>query len=289
MRRLIVTDSTADIPEALVEENGIKVIPITVILNGKNNRDGVDISRTDFYEGFDDYKEMATQAIRYEDYALDFLQMIKKYDEIIIILCSSYLSESYNIAVKVNKEFNRDGSCKVEVIDSCQCSMGLGMMVLAAAEATEQGGSFDRVISIINKTRMNMNSYMAIPTLKYLRKNKKITGMKALFGSAMGAKPVLEFSEDGKLEIKTKLFGNQKNMILSMMDKIKEDVGGRAINLSIIYAGNRNLVQNLKDVFEAAFDCHDVYIARFGPAITINTGPESYAVFFSAVNHLSTN
>ncbi len=200
----------------------------------------------------------------------------------IIIIHCSYLSETYNVAVKVNKEFNNDGSCRVEVIDSAQCSMGLGMIVLAAAEAIQQGKSFGHVVSIVNKTRKAMNSYMAIPTLKYLKKNKKITGVKALFGLAMGVKPILEFNKDGRMVIKTKLFGNQKNMILSMMDKIKEDVAGRPIDLSIIYAGNRNLVQNLKDVFQATFDCRDIYIARFGPAVTINAGLESYAVFFSA-------
>jgi DegV family protein with EDD domain len=282
MERLVVTDSTADLPEDLIEKYGIKVIPVNVILNGKTYKDGVDISRKSFYNGFDDYREMSTEAIRYEDYALQFMQMIKKYGEIIIIHCSSHLSKSYSVAVQVNEEFNGEGTCKVAVIDSGQCSMGMGMIVLAAAMAMQQGKPFQQVISIINRTHKKMYSYMALPTLKYLKKNKKITGVKALIGSAMGVKPVLEFTEDGKMEIKTKLFGNQKNMILSMMDRIKEDVAGRPINLSIIYAGNKNLVQNLKDVFEATFDCRDVYVARFGPAITINAGPESYAVFFFA-------
>lgn len=282
MHRLVVTDSTADIPEDLIEKYGIKVIPVNVILNGKTYKDGVDISRARFYDEFDSYQGMSTEAIRYEDYALEFMKMTRKYGEIIIIHCSSHLSKNYSVAVKVNAEFNGDGACRVEVIDSCQCSMGMGMMVLAAAAAVQQGAPFQHVISIIKKTHAKMNSYMALPTLKYLKKNKKITGVKALIGSAMGVKPVLEFTEDGKMEIKTKLFGEQKNMILSMMDRIKKDVAGRPINLSIIYAGNKNLVQNLKDVFQATFDCRDIYVAQFGPAITINAGPESYAVFFSA-------
>lgn len=283
MKRLIVTDSTADIPEDLIQKFAIRVMPVNVILNGITYKDGVEISRTEFYDRFDEYREMSTAAIKYEDYALDFMQMIKEYSEILIIHCSSYLSDNYKVAVKVNEEFNSDGACRVKVIDSGQCSMGLGMIVLAAAEAMQQGKSLDLVTFIVNRTCQAMNSYMALPTLKYLKKNKKVTGIKALIGLAMGVKPVLEFNQEGRMVIKTKLFGNQKNMILSMMDKIKEDVSGRSINLSIIYAGNRNLVQNLKDVFQSTFDCHDIYIARFGPAVTINAGPESYAVFFSAV------
>jgi len=86
---------------------------------------------------------------------------------------------------------------------------------------------------------------------------------------------------EGKMVIKSKLLGKQQNMILSMMDKIKEDVAGRPISLSIIYAGNKNLVQRLNDVFESTFDCRQIYISRFGPSVAINTGPESYAVFFT--------
>ncbi len=280
MNRVIVTDSTADIPEDLIKKYKIKVMPVRVILDGQVFRDGKDISRASFYNSFDEFSNMSSEPVRYEDYGLEFLQMTKLYDEIIIIHCSQHLSETYSNAVKVSRDFNTDADCKVEIIDSGQCSMGLGMIVIAAAEAMHKGMSFDQIVSVINRTRLKMKSYMAIPTLKYLKKNKKITGMKALLGVAIGVKPVLEMNQ-GKMVIKSKLFGEQKNMILSMMDKIKEDVSGRPITLSIIYSGNRNLVQNLHDVFQSTFDCRDVYIARFSPSIAINTGPDSYAVFFT--------
>ena len=280
MNRIIVTDSTADIPEDLIKKYSIKVMPVNVILDGKIHQDGKDISRASFYSSFSEYTHMTSEPVRYEDYGLEFLQMTQKYEEIIIIHCSKHLSETYNTAVKVSSDFQGKKACRVEVIDSGQCSMGLGLIVIAAAEAMHQGASFDQILSIVNKTKLQMNSYMAIPTLKYLKKNKKIGGMKALFGSAMGVKPVLEMNQ-GKMVIKSKLFGEQKNMILSMMDKIKEDVANRPITLSIIYSGNRNLVQNLHDVFQNTFECKEVYIARFSPSIAINTGPESYAVFFT--------
>lgn len=280
MNRIIVTDSTADIPEDLIKKYNIKVMPVNVILDGKIYRDGRDISRASFYNTFDEFTNMSSEPVRYEDYGLEFLQMMEMYAEIIIIHCSKHLSETYNNAVKVSQDFNSNTNCKIEIIDSGQCSMGLGMVVIAAAEAMQKGMNFNQIISVINRTRLKMKSYMAIPTLKYLKKNKKITGMKALLGLAMGVKPVLEMSQ-GKMVIKSKLIGKQKNMILSMMDKIKEDVAGRPITLSIIYSGNRNLVQNLHDVFQSTFECKEVYIARFSPSVAINTGPDSYAVFFT--------
>ena len=280
MRRIVVTDSTADIPEELIAKHNIKVLPVNVKLNGRTYRDNMDISRDAFYDSFTHYKEMASGPVRYEDYGLEFLQLTTDYDEVLIIHCSKHLSTTFDTAQRVKNDFLKNGNCRVEIMDSAQCSMGLGMIVLAAAEAMEQGKTFDQVIFIAEKTRKKMKSYMAIPTLKYLKKNKKISGLKALFGATMGVKPVLEMN-DGKMIIKSKLFGEQKNMILAMMDTIKKEVAGKPITLSIIYSGNRSLVQNLKEVFESTFDCRKVYIARFSPSISLNTGPESYAVFFT--------
>lgn len=280
MKRIVVTDSTADIPEDLVQKYNIKVLPVSVVLDGVSYQDGKDISREQFYSSFDHYTEMISASVKYEDYGLEFLQMTRNYDEIFIIHCSGHLSDTYSTAEKVRREFLADDRCRVEIIDSGQCSMGLGMIVLAMAEAAAEGKKFEQVVYAGNRTKRKMKSYMAIPTLKYLKKRKKINGMKALFGAAMGVKPVLEM-KDGRMVIKSKLFGEQKNMILSMMDTIEKEVGNRSINLSIIYAGNKSLVGNLKEVFQSNFDCRKVYIARFAPSIALNTGPESYAVFFT--------
>lgn len=281
MKRLIVTDSTADLPEQLVKELGIKVLPVNVVLDGRTYRDGIDIHRDDFYKNYFSYQSMSTEAVPYEDYALEYLQLIQYYDEILMIHCSRHLSETYNVAVKVDAEFGDQTKCRTRVVDSGMCSMSLGMLAIAAARAQAQGKPMREILDIIINVRAKMKSYLAIPTLRYLKKNKKISGFKSVFGLALGVKPVLEFI-DGRMEIKTKLFGKQKNMILAMMDRIKADVGTHTIDLSIIYSGEMDLVERLRNVFETSFSCRDVHIARFGPSIAINAGPESYAVFFTS-------
>ena len=279
MRRLIVTDSTSDLPAEYVDRYGILVLPVTVVLDGKSYRDGVDVSKDLFYQNYDAYKTKFTQAIRYEEYALEYMQLTQKYDEILIIHCSKHLSETCHIAEQVHQDFKKDHICRVEIIDSKLCSMGLGMMVLNAARAFEAGKSMEETLAAIRADYGNMGNFMAIPTLKYLKKGGKISGFKALFGLAMGVKPVLQF-DDGKLEVATKLFGRQKNMILSMLDTIREDIGDQAISLSIVHARESGIVKSLKEVFQATFSCREVYVARFGPSIAINSGPDTTAVMY---------
>lgn len=278
-KRLIVTDSTSDLPDDIVAKYGIHVLPVNVILDGKTYKDGVDVSRDTFYKNYYDYGEMSTAPVSYEDYALEFLKLVQQYDELLVIHCSTHLSDTFNIALKVAEDFRGQHNCRVKVIDSGLCSMGLGMVVMAAAQATASGKPLEAAEGAVYGARAQMSNFMAIPTLKYLRKGKKISGLKALFGVALGVKPVLEF-EDGKLTIKDKLFGKQKNMIMSMMDKITTDIGNSEITLAIVHAKETAPVANLKEVFQTSFRCRNIIPARFGPSIGINTGPETYAVMY---------
>ncbi len=77
----------------------------------------------------------------------------------------------------------------------------------------------------------------------------------------------------------TRNIGKQKNMILSMMDKITA-TGSQPITLAIVHAKETAPVSNLKEVFQTSFNCRNIIPARFGPAIGINTGPETYAVMY---------
>lgn len=278
MKRVVLTDSTADIPEYIAKDLGIEVLPVNVVLDGKTYKDGVDMNTMDFYENYEKYESMHTEPIPYQDYALKFMQLTSKCDELLIVHCSDALSDNYKVALQISKEFS-DHKCKIEIIDSRSCSMGFGMAVIEAAKAFKKGKEFGSVVYSLNRVLSRTTSYLAIPTLKYLRKRKKIGGFKSLIGLTLGAKPVLGFV-DGKLEVKTKLFGKQPNMILSMLDIIRKDIGGHAIDLAITHGRNLTLVNSLRGVFEQNFDCRNIFRTYFGPSIGINAGPEAIGVTF---------
>jgi len=278
MKRAILTDSTADIPEYIAKDLGIEVLPVNVVLDGKTCKDGVDINIMDFYENYENFDAMQTEAIPYQDYALKFMQLTAKCEELVIVHCSSALSDNYKVALQVSKEFSSH-KCKVEIIDSRSCSMGFGVAVIEAAKDLKKGREFGSVVYNLNRVLSRTTSYLAIPTLKYLKKRKKIGGFKALLGVTLGAKPVLGF-EDGKLVVKTRLFGKQPNMILSMLDIIKKEIGSHPINLAIAHGRDLNLVNGLRGVFEENFDCRDIFRTYFGPSIGINAGPEAIGVMF---------
>lgn len=279
MKRLIVTDSTSDLPQQIIDELNILVFPVNVVLDGTIMKDRVEIKIEDFYDRFDSFNTMSTSAVPYEEFAFSYLKLTQSYDEIIFILCSSYLSKTYENILNVHNDFKHKHNCRIEIVDTKQCGMGLGLIVIEAAQYMKIGKNFDLILAHIYNITSKISTYIAIPTLKYLRKSNRIGGTKAFFASAMGIKPVLGI-DDGRLVVKTKILGKQKNLILSLMDTLSRDIGTSAVTIAISHAKNQTDVSALISIFNSTFKCQKIYVSYFGPSIGINTGPETMGVAF---------
>jgi DegV family protein with EDD domain len=276
----VVTDSTADIPPEVVQELGIEVIPVTVVLDGKRYRDGVDISPREFYARYHDYRSMHSEPVTYEDYALTYKRLVHQYDALIAVHVSEHLSATVNVSRRVHADFATSHTCRVAIVDSGYCSMACGLPVIAAARMAAEGRSFEEIQHLVGQMLQSMALYLAVPDLSYLRRGKKISGLKSLVGMALKVKPVLAFQE-GRMVVATKLFGEQPNMILSMLNLIREDINGRPITLAITQtAADISIVRSLREVFEAEFTCRRVYEAFTSPSVGINTGPASTGVMY---------
>lgn len=279
MKRLIVTDSTSDLPQQIIDEFNILVFPVNVVLDGKVFKDRVEMKIEDFYDHFDTFSTMSTTAVAYEEFALSYLQLSQRYDEMIFILCSRHLSKTYENVLNVHNDFKHKHNCRIEVIDSKQCGMGLGLMVIDAAMRMRNGETLDSIVMHTHQLAGQVSTYMAIPTLKYLKKGHRIGGAKAFLASAMGVKPVLGI-EDGKLVVKTKLFGKQQNLLLSLMETLTQDIGTASVTMAISHARDQTYVSSLISLFNSTFKCKKIYITYFGPSVGINTGPETMGVTF---------
>jgi len=276
----VVTDSTADIPSPLARELGIEIIPVTVILDGRRYRDGVDITPEDFYARYHSFREMRSEPVTYEDYALIYKDLVHRYDDLLIVHVSEHLSATVDVARRVHADFAASHACRVAIVDSRFCSMACGLPVVAAARMAAAGRAFEEIQQEVTHMLQHMSLFLAVPDLAYLRRGKKIGGLKSLLGLALKVKPVLAF-QDGRMVVATKLFGEQPNMILSMLDMIRADIDGRPITLAIAQtAADISIVRSLREVFEAQFTCRQVYNTFTSPSVGINTGPASTGVMY---------
>ncbi|MDD2694838.1 MAG: DegV family protein [Anaerolineales bacterium] len=192
----LVTDSTADIPEELVEAHHIHVVNNIIVMDGKNLEDGVDITRAEFYAQLPNLKSFPTTATAAPGVYLKLYEDLIKQGvrKILSIHASSRLSGIYNAACAAAQSFGD----AVQVIDSRNVSLGLGFQVLAAAEALQNDATLEAVRQVIESIRQRLRVIAMLDTLEYVKRSGRVNWLRAQLGDLLRIKMFLEV-KDGQV------------------------------------------------------------------------------------------
>jgi DegV family protein with EDD domain len=192
LRTGIVTDSTSDLPPELVKRLGIVVVPALVILDGREYVDGVNLSRQEFYQRLPALREVSTAAPSIGEFQCAYRQLFEAgARQIVSIHVAASLSAICQVACMAAQEF----AGRVEVVDSGQLSFGLGLQVLAAAEAARRGESLEAIHQAIRSTRQRLWVKAALDTVEYLRRSGRVSNVVARLGGAFHVRPLIELRD----------------------------------------------------------------------------------------------
>lgn len=190
----IVTDSTADLPPALARELNITVVPLIVRFGEETYRDGVDLTTEAFYQRL---AESATFPSTSQPSVGDFLSVYERLardtDQVLSVHISSKLSGTVNSALQASKEL--EGRCRIEVMDSAQASMTLGMVATAAAREAAGGSPLETVRTVAEEACARMRLYCLLDTLEYLKMGGRIGRVQAFLGSLLSIKPIISVQD----------------------------------------------------------------------------------------------
>lgn len=193
----IVTDSGSDMPPELAKKLGITIVPVYIYFGDKAYKDGVDIGPDELYKRLVEgpIYPTTTQPIP-ADFAEVYTALAKETDAIVSIHLPAKVSGTYNAALQ-GLEIAKP-KCAVHVVDSLSVSVGLGLIVLAAARVANSGGKVSEVLAETNKAVGHSQIRALLDTLQYLLKGGRITKTKALVGALLNVKPILKM-RDGEL------------------------------------------------------------------------------------------
>jgi len=199
MEIAIVTDSTADIPDDLTQENQIHVVPNLVIIDGKPYQDGIELSRQEYYELLPFISTPPTTATAsvgtYQNLYEKLIGLGAKH--ILSIHVSSLLSGVINAASTAAQEFGKS----VHVFDSRNVTLGLGFQVLAAAEAVRNGASLETVLEVLMDIRSRARVIAMLDTLEYVRRSGRVSWARARLGNLLRLKPFVDVHEGHVLSL----------------------------------------------------------------------------------------
>jgi len=185
----VVTDSTSDIPPEVAARLNITVIPAYIQVEGRSYRDGVGLSREQFYAQLPRMTTSPTTAVPPpHEFALAYREAMTEADELIAIVVSAELSGMYDVACLAAQEVPE---LKVRVVDSGQVTMGLGWLAIVAAEAAANGRTAEEILALIEDTKPRTHVYAVLDTLEYLLRSGRVSWARAKAAQILRIKPLV--------------------------------------------------------------------------------------------------
>jgi DegV family protein with EDD domain len=191
MKLGIVTDSTCDLPQFLVEQHELEVIPCILVIEGREYvDDGQGITREEFYRRLPAFRTQPTTAApSIGDFSARYESLLTRgCDHILSLHAAGALTSILNVARQAAKDFPERVTC----LDSTSLSLGVGFQVLAAAEAAELG--LEAALAAVAATRAKLRVFAALDTLEYLKRSGRVPATVATLGGILRIKPLIELA-----------------------------------------------------------------------------------------------
>jgi DegV family protein with EDD domain len=281
----VVTDSTASIPEELIQQYHIHCVPYYIHIGDQTLRDLLTIQREEFYAWLPTARELPkTASPGPGDYVQVYQDLADKgFDEIVSIHMTSKGSGAFQAAVAAREmvlEFLPN--LRIEVIDTLNVSMCHGWMVIEAARAALQENSFAEVVELVKEMIPITRMIQTADTLKYLYMGGRIGRAKHLVGSLLNIKPLISMEDGVVVSIgQARSRTDAYRMIASLVEKA---VGpGGKVKIAYVHAAARQEVLRLRELVEERVVSIESLICELSPALGVHTGPGTAGLCFYPV------
>ena len=262
----IVTDSTCDLPEEIVRQQAITVVPLYINVNEKSYLDGVDLTRDEFYAQLPGYfpaPKTATPSIE------TFIQAYERLaDEgaqsILSIHMSQTLSSTVDSARAAAERFIR---IPVTVLDSTQLSLGMGFLVEKAAQMVRLGKTMEEIVSTLKETMKRTYVFASLKTMEYLRRSGRMNFAIAKFGEILQIKPLVYMNMGKASAHRTRTQKRATEQLLAWLDEYAPYE-----KLAIVHAGIREEAENLYEQVRSYFPQGVVSIVQITPVLGAHLG-----------------
>ncbi len=278
MKIKLICDSLCDVPKEIQDKEYLDVVPLTIIFNDKEYKDGVDISKEEYYEVLKNNKEIPkTSQATYVQFSEVFNKYVDEGYKIICINGSSKSSGTYQSAMLAKSDMDEKGN-DIHIFDTMSLSLGSGQFVIKACDLIEDGLSADDIIKELESIRESVMLFFAPKTLDYLKKSGRVSVATSIIGNILNIIPVFSFP-NGEANLEEKVRGS-KNLATKLVDIILERNNGDLSDkiVTIGYGDNFKDFEKLENEVQKRIKAKKVLITRGGACICSHTGPDILAI-----------
>ncbi|MGN1084038.1 MAG: DegV family protein [Lachnospiraceae bacterium] len=286
---VIVSDATVDLPQQIIEEYELTIIPMQFRMGERDydfHPDEKAITCKEFYERIRAGEDSVTSQINPLVYKEVFRKILEDGKDVFYIGFSSGLSGTYNTGRLMAEELSEKyPERKILCIDSLCASVGEGLLVYLAGKLRKEGKSLEEVVQWVRENHTKVCHWFTVDDLIHLKRGGRLSSLEAVVGTALKIKPILSVDPEGKLTVAAKVRGTKK-----AMDYLKERLVSDGINTKeqtvIVGHGDApEVAEQIKEQLLSEGLVKDVIISNVGPIIGTHVGAGMFALVFIGENY----
>ena len=269
----IVTDSSADIPDEIMEKYQIQRIPLNIHFGETFYLDGITMKPEQFYQMVERSPVYPTTSQpSFKEFYNKYNYLTTHYKTVIGINLSAKLSGTWQNSVNAAGKVSDQTGTVIDILDSKKVSCGLGLLVIRTAKALESGMSHEEMVARFPMWALKTKQFAALRTLKYLVKSGRINAGKGLFGRLLGVKPMIEVDKNGWVVPYAKNF-SQSGSRRRMLNEIKKFMKGKRVwGYAITHANNLESAKWLAGEMEKLTGKKPEFIGEATPVLGVHVG-----------------
>ena len=270
----LVTDSTCDIPQELLEKYQITMVSLTLQVGASLYLDRTTISSDTFYNLLESSPVYpSTSQPSYKDFINKYSYLSTHYNSTIGIHMSKEMSGTFSNSQRAAKAVSEQSGKEITVINSNRLSSALGLTVLRAAEAIEQGKSHSEIVSAVESWNDKNHILVSAKTVKYLVKSGRLSSSKGIAGKLLGVKPIISVDNQGKATTFGKAYSEKGSMKLLINEASRLIEKGPVWGYSISHIQNLETAEWYASQMEMLTGKKPLFINDCSPVLGVHGGP----------------
>lgn len=280
---VIMTDTTADLPEDYIQEHGLKILSLSYTIEGETYDREHPLDVGEFYAKMRAGSMPTTSQVNPEQAREAMTACLKEGNDVLYIAFSSGLSGtcgSGHIAAREIEESEEYPERKVIVLDSLCASLGEGLLVHKAVMLKEAGKSMEEVADWVEDNKLHLCHNFTVDDLFHLHRGGRVSKATAILGTMINIKPVLHVDDEGHLTAVGKVRGRKKSLA-ALVDRMEEQAKGYENDVVFISHGDcLEDARYVEKLVRERFGVEKFVINHVGPTIGAHSGPGTVALFF---------
>lgn len=282
---VIMTDTTADLPESYIREHKLQILSLSYMMEGTTYDREHPLDVKEFYRKMRDGSMPTTSQVNPEQAKEAMTACLEQGKDVLYIAFSSGLSGTYNSSRMAAEEIREEGKYPdrtVRVIDSLSASLGEGLLVHRAVQLWEAGKSLDETAAWVEAHKLEFCHDFTVDDLFHLHRGGRVSKATAILGTMINIKPILHVDDEGHLTAVGKVRGRKKS-IAALVDRMAEQMKGFEAENDVVFISHGDCQEDaeyLKKLIEERFGIREFVINYVGPTIGAHSGPGTLALFF---------